>query len=396
MKEIIKGQAGRVAGEVDLVLAALRVAKTLARWQNAKEWEVISRPTPDFVSRLKDDDKKTVLNKFIEMILIKNEDSTLETAIIQVRKALFYNENSHPKGLPSILLGRLPRELVDVLILFSIKMGTKKIWSGNDCEMLCAFVLHWLLFSKNDSKMALRAFQHVSSQTNWVFDKDFIVKLIGEYEKEGIVRFAPREESLLKKLEEEVKKGGHKLRSWAERFTAADQDGEQNFGEALRVISTNREQVMRALMWLQRAYISEDFSSYDPTSDRDEDLPIDLDHIIPHDVFGFHWSDRCKRLEKDIITDNFRWQRNTVGNSLGNYRWLAASINRSRQNNLYKPLPVGSDLVDNHEEWNIIIKKGREKKPLSQDDIKKFQCLIDLRTLNLYKELLEIIKEILP
>jgi hypothetical protein len=35
------------------------------------------------------------------------------------------------KGLPAILLGRLPRELVDVLILFSIKTGTDEEWPDN-------------------------------------------------------------------------------------------------------------------------------------------------------------------------------------------------------------------------------------------------------------------------
>jgi hypothetical protein len=48
MKAIMQGQAGRLAGEVDLVLAALRVAKTVAPWDDAKEWEVIGRPSPNF------------------------------------------------------------------------------------------------------------------------------------------------------------------------------------------------------------------------------------------------------------------------------------------------------------------------------------------------------------
>ncbi|MBV5272120.1 MAG: hypothetical protein JZU52_00295, partial [Lamprocystis purpurea] len=59
MMEIMKdSQAGRLAGEVDLVLAALRVAKVLKPWPEAKEWQVISRPNPEFVSQLKEKDKK--------------------------------------------------------------------------------------------------------------------------------------------------------------------------------------------------------------------------------------------------------------------------------------------------------------------------------------------------
>jgi len=52
MKDIMSGDSGRIAGEVDLVLSALRVSKTLTPWEQAKEWEVIGRPSPAFVSQL--------------------------------------------------------------------------------------------------------------------------------------------------------------------------------------------------------------------------------------------------------------------------------------------------------------------------------------------------------
>lgn len=387
----MEGKAGRLAGEVDLVLAALRVAKTVEPWENAKKWEVISRPTPTFVSQLKD--KKKVESKFLEMIQGKGSTNgssgMLETLLQQVRDALSYNVISHPKGLPAILLGQLPRELVDVLILFAIKAG-----SLENHKELCAFVLHWLLFVSDDSKAASCTYQKIFDN-NWTLTEYPIRNLIEEYEKDEVARFIPRKKEVLPRLEEEVKGGSHQLRMWTERFTAADSDGERMPGEALRVLSTNRELVKRALMWLQRNYIAINFPSYDPTSDRDEDLPIDLDHIVPYDVFGFDWRNRCSRLEKDAISDNFRWQRGIVGNSLGNFRWLAASDNRSRGKGDYTPIEKNGDLVSNPDAWNELIGK---KKLWSKDDIAAFQRLIDLRALELYKKLLgeSGIEDILP
>ena len=98
MQKIIHGQAGRLAGEVDLVLAALRVAKTVAPWDNAKDEEVISRPGPDFVFQMKD--RATVRSKFLEMI--NDEPGILAEALGDIRQALSYDESAHPNGLPAV------------------------------------------------------------------------------------------------------------------------------------------------------------------------------------------------------------------------------------------------------------------------------------------------------
>lgn len=387
MKEIMQGEAGRLAGEVDLVLATLRVAKTLAPWNGAKEWEVIGRPGPNFVSQLEDQDKEEVRSKFLEMIPLNERTGMLIMALEQVREALSYDASTHPEGLPAILLGHLPRELVDVLILFAVKMNGVKGWPNQHRAILRAFALHWLLFVGNDAKAAWRAFQK-TSDSEWVLTEAFLRELIGEYENDGVARFIPRRE-VLSRLREEIQNGDHHLRPWAERFTAADHDGEHKPGEALRVLSTNRELIKRALMWLQRAYISEQFPYCDPTSDRDDDLPIDLDHIVPYDVFGFDWRYCDRRLKQDGVIDNFRWQRGTVGNSLGNFRWLAASDNRSRGKGAYVPLENGADLVPNPDDWNRIIPDDTNEQNWSADDIATFQRLIDLRTLDLYEKLMD-------
>ncbi len=130
-----------------------------------------------------------------------------------------------------------------------------------------------------------------------------------------------------------------------------------------------------------------------PTSDRDEDLPVDLDHLIPYDLFGFNWNGGYSKLHEDIIedkkiSDNFWSFRHTVGNSLGNYRWLASSKNRGRGKNILIPLEKNGDLVANHDDWNVLIREQENGKKWSKEHIANFQRIVDLRTLDLYKRLL--------
>ena len=393
MREIMS-HAGRLAGEVDLVLATLRVAKTKAPWEGAQEWEVISRPNPAFVSKLKD--KGGVESEFLKMILPEEQPALLEVALKEVRKALSYDKKAHPKGLPTMLLARLPRELVDVLLVFAVKRGFEKPWGNDDNEILSAFVLHWLLFVNNDANAAWRVFRHVKEQ-DWTFGRLALQTLIAECWDEGEAFVLP-EGDAIRVLREEVREGTYWLRPWADRFKAADYNDERKPGEALRVLSTHGELQKRALMWLQRDYITEQWKNYDPTSNRDEDLPIDLDHIVPNGIFNFDWRHRNKRLEQEVISDNpdnFRWERGSVGNSIGNFRWLAVSDNRKRGKGKYELLPDNGDLVSNPTEWEKLTSKDQ---PWSKEDIATFQRLIDLRTLELYENLLTEsgIKELLP
>lgn len=381
MKEIMQ-DGGRLAGEVDLVLAALRVAKTMRPWDNAKEWEVIGRPSPIFVAQLSE--KKEVESEFKAMIGLDGRPSKLANALKGVRDTLVFNKETHPQGLPNMLLARLPSELIDVLILFDVKRPSGNRLQNNGYHVLRAFVLHWLLFVGDGAKAAWHAFQHALEKNNPLTEKDLIL----DYEKEGISRFLPRS-TMLSNLRKEVEDGNHLLRQWTERFTKVDLEDERKPGEALRVLSTNIELIKRALIWLQRDYIVDEFPAYNPLSDRDEDLPFDLDHIVPSDIFGFDWRNRDSRLKQDVICDNFRWQRGLVGNSLGNFRWLSASDNRGRHEGACTPVnSKNGDRVNNHVDWNKIIPQDKNRQLWSKEDIASFQRLIDFRTLDLYEELL--------
>jgi hypothetical protein len=387
IEEIVKGP-GRFASEVDLVLGALRIAQTLKPWPDSKEWEQVGRPTPDRVRQIHEKGKNTTEPYFRSMLPDDvNAPVKLATAVQHLRAGLIYDTASNSCGLPSMLLAHLPRDLLDVLLLFTFKRGETETWDGEDRRTLIAFVLHWLIFVANDDKAAYHTFKEVQVVA-WCFGKRPVAALIRHFEIEGFARHAPRHFDW-QCLTEEVQQRGCRLATWAERFSGTDDANRPNPGEAIRILSTHSELIRRALIWLQRRYITLTFPHYDPTSTRDDDLPFDLDHAIPQGLFGADWRTVQKRI---CLADpiQFKDWRHTVGNSFGNLRWLAAADNRGRGMG-----PIEAERPQNGEQpslddyldrplWNKLI----ESETWTEEDVATFQRLIDSRTILLTKTLM--------
>jgi len=386
--------SGRFVSEVDLVLGALRVAQALAPWPQAKEWEKAGRPTPERVQSVHDKGVETTERCFRSML---PEDELaprkLQVAIEHIQSGLLYHGTTNPRGLPSMLLARLPRDLLDVLLLFTFKRDEERAWEGEDRTTLIAFVLYWLVFVAYDDKAAYDLFVEAGVE-DWCFGQSSVAALLRHFEIAGISRHAPRA-SDWPDLKQEAENRECTLAKWAERFSSRDAPDHASPGEALRVLSTHPELQRRALIWLQRHYVTRAFPHYDPTSTRDDDLPFDLDHAIPQELFGFHWSATRKPLDLSGPEEtHFKDLRHTVGNSLGNLRWLAAADNRGRgmgQIEDARPHDGDEPLLDDHIDrcsWNKLINADGSPKTWTRDDVATFQRLIDGRTLLLVEMLM--------
>ncbi|NJL07450.1 MAG: DUF262 domain-containing protein [Methylacidiphilales bacterium] len=401
MREIMVGKEapGRIADEVNLVLGSLRVAKVIAPRENVAIWEIASRPDPEFVSS-KLMDWPQARKEFLALIPPvprdgcpdESQGGKLLKSLKALRLALSYDEQSAPDGFPSILFARFPKELVEVLLLFAAKGDGYLHWTGVDMAALRSFALHWLLFVINPHKAANAVFAAAASP-KWIFSSRIAKRLIYEFERQGFARPMAREDALvaLRAGVADPAGSGGALRVWEKRFS---EDRESR--DTLRCLASNGESIKCALMWLQRSYLEGNFGDYDPTSDRDDDLPVDLDHLIPRAVFSFDWRHADKRLEDDIDLDNFRNHRGVVGNSLGNYRWLSASENRERRCGLIVPDVPDTGLIGDVAEWNALIPRDGENRIWSPEDVSMFQRLIDMRTLRIYEALFQAIKPILP
>jgi hypothetical protein len=375
MKEISEGSAGRMTSEVHLVLAALRVAKVTAPWDDSGNWQIWGRPYPAFISRLRE--LPNVMEEF-QRLIPTSAGGGLKQLLESIRDRLVYDKQVNPCGLPVILLARLPHQLIDVLIL----MESQSISQEASPNFLSTFVLYWLLFVADSKKAADTIFKRFClKEAGWNPISDN--QLIRYFEEQGISRALPCQK-LLGEAREQIVNGTHLLRAWSDRFTALDANKEKPLGDALRRLTTDQELIKRVLLWLQRDYLAEQFPSYDPTSSRDEDLPIDLDHLIPNSKFGANWRRQQKCLSFADEGGNFHYQRGTVGNSLGNFRWLDASDNRSRKANLIEDGAGERYLIKDVSRWNALI----EKNPWTEEDVATFQQIIDLRSIAIYEALL--------
>jgi hypothetical protein len=379
MKDIMDGPAGRIASEVNLVLAALRVAKVSSGWDgDGTEWKIIGRPNPAFVSKLRK--IPAVLQEF-QMMIPTSCGGRLQEFLEAIRHRLAYHKTTNPGGLPTMLLARLPHQLVDVLLLLQSPTDLDQS-KNSELDLLAPFVLHWLLFVTDSDRAAELVFKRHRAQ-HMSGDRCSLPVLVQEFEKAGISLLLPNKDKL-PLLCDEIGKSNHRLRSLPERFASLDADHELKTGDALRGLSGDREKIKRALLWLQRDYLAVNYPNFDPTSTRDEDLPIDLDHLIPSSKFGFHWKSRDSFIEFADLDKNFRWHRGVVGNSLGNYRWLDASVNRSRGDGVIEALDNGADFIADVSAWESL----RKKKPWDINDAAEFQTLIDLRTVAIFEKLL--------
>jgi len=376
IKNVMDGTAGRVASEVNLVLAALRVAKVLSPWEGASEWEIVGRPFPGFVSRL--NELPGVGVEFQKMIS-STQGGRLKVLLEGIRDRLVYDKNLNPGGLPVMLMARLPHQLVDVLLL----MATQQMQGGSEAsksDLLSPFVLHWLLFVKDHDKAARMIFKR-HFESGRIVGQKAIQVLIQDFEKAEVSWLLPLIEQL-PQIRADIENGDHRLRSGPERFAKLDADEARKCGDALRVLASDRELIKRLLLWLQRHYLARNYGDFNPTSSHDKDLPIDLDHMIPESKFGFNWNSEGLRPDFEDPDENFYWQRKPIGNSLGNFHWLDAAENRSR--GAGKLVVAEGDLVQDTTPWDKLIEEPR----WNANDVATFQKLIDLRTLDIYESLL--------
>lgn len=383
----ITDRDGRFASSVDLVLGALRIARLRScetslppDGPDGKRDQAIQaaarRPAPRDVTSLGDgsgNPTSTEITFFHMLPRDANAPRILQKSVAALRRALAWNGSDHDVGLPLTLLARLPRDLLDVLLLFMMTSEGRREWAGEDRSALVAFTLHWLIFVEYDDKAADLVFARLLEE-RWTPDARGLARLLIELAGAGLARHAPRPEDWCK-LMKEADEEASSINAWDGRFSTGDV-GKHKPSLSLRVLSTHPELIRRMLLWLQRAYIQKRFPSFDPLSVHDEDLPLDLDHVIPAKCFY-----KANLVPSSVTSDDRRRRLHEMHcNSLGNFRWLAAPDNRSRQDAQLEPENGIEHLTDHIDraEFNAHIERVWDAAAV--DDVYRS---INLRTLNL-------------
>lgn len=367
----------RFASDVDLVLAAVRVARLRVERLNA-ETETIARPTPQYVRGMKEE----VRGAFLELLPEGTDGCLLQHDLDRILKTL------DGAGMHRMLTARLPREAVDILLLLV------EITRGDEAQLLDtklpAVALFCLVGLQDAGKAADRLFCRASGSAFSV-SAGHLTEWRNELLKEDIAYHLPEPADFAawrNHLNTLAPEEAMQLPGWNERFAGCDTD-ERRPGDWMRHLSSNREWTKRSLMWVQSEYLKKTAGSFDPLSARDDDLPLDLDHIVPNSVFGFHWSDnrRKKRAIEDSFEKSFWRNRGIVGNALGNFRWLCARENRSRGNGgLVDYATLASDhLIDHYEAWHALV--GTDQTPWTRERVGSFRKLTEIRALGIAEKL---------
>jgi hypothetical protein len=146
----LEGGVGRLIGEVDLALGALRTSQAL-HGDKIQGERPTWRPNPSAVEKL-DFSKADGAVSFFKALLPEVGQGDLIRILRSVRRILEYDKYTNTNGFPRMLLARFDRELIDVLILWGAKqIGNLEKWS-EEADGVRAFVLYWLIFVKNPNK----------------------------------------------------------------------------------------------------------------------------------------------------------------------------------------------------------------------------------------------------
>jgi hypothetical protein len=308
----------------DIVMTAIRIAAV----HNEVGQEDIAEPKArDFHRYLKNEKLLKVFTELISPAPIHNY-APLHQALDALSKLLRYS-GGRDIGLPRAAMPLLGKELLQVLLFWMLRKNLSPIKEEaflNSRDEIVRFVLFWILCVKDPAKASHQAFKFLMKYPDAELfpGKALYGKLTGINTGQDAVAlklFSPEKLPVWEKSE-------HILRTWEERF---DAKGKEKGPYELYLQFWEKRK--RLLLWLQRSYVQDKFSGYDPIAGRDEAKPYDYDHICPQQ----NWSDLSRSVRRDALTEKPRkrfenlWARRLLGNSIGNYRILDSSENRHDQ-----------------------------------------------------------------
>jgi Protein of unknown function DUF262 len=246
------------------------------------------------------------------------DEKPFSKAFIRLFTALRYDKETNSLGLPKVLLWHLPPNLIHVLLFWHLQQRTDDPPCNND---LIRFTMFWLLCPRSDDKISNLCFRRVRESLQQ-----------GNQVSLKVLFHAIKEDSSLSRelIDPDKMKNLLVSSDMCEWRSLRDRIGNSEFPVAELVERWWRDQ-NNFLPWLQRAYLDAAFPEYDPTSDREDDTPYDVDHMVPNSDCGFYWWDREARLPNltEDQRNRLRWVRSEIGNSIGN-KWLVdGSINRA-------------------------------------------------------------------
>ena len=319
----IEQAVGALMSPVDVVDTALRIA-------NAEQDRFWPLDHVSFLRELKEPDDKpqgTVFGNCLRRLIPARENTAKGELLeaFQISKdALLFDIDNNPSGLPIMFLTDLPAAAVQVLIYYAWLCRGRALTKLDRDEMI-RFSLFWHLCADNHEKAERRAFRYLKEKAGTLAGfpgRELYEELTRAEDKSAQAMVRPADLSrYISDLDANHWPGDGQLFN----HRSDDKDDERRFFRTWWMSEG------KMLLWLQRRYLAGEFKNYDPSSDRDEEKPYDLDHIQPQSTWSDHWTTQCKRIttESESARKSFHNGRWLLGNAPGNLRWIGSSKNRA-------------------------------------------------------------------
>ena len=327
--EVIYARDGRLLPQTKIVATALRIANaTLAQpgytvpdvGTFAKQ--MAAQPSSELRERL---------GCLIPLVsgTIAQSEGLISRSFKATKSLLSYTGKDDAFWMPDVVLARLPAELWQALVFWTtqkLQINNQAVDFETSREEIVRFALFWYIFVSDNEKALQRTFSIIKTEAA---RSDLFP---GSLLYQRLVETVPNQRCAITLIKPEsfsgllCKEPNH---SWL--------TDKQRFGEG-----SNRNEIgarwwwsgEKILPWLQRNYVREKFPEYVPLSDHEDDLPYEIDHVIPK----ADWNDwvsvkrRIPDLDRDWDTDTkqrMQWYRSEIGDSIGNKRVVDAGINVS-------------------------------------------------------------------
>ncbi|MDI1232449.1 MAG: DUF262 domain-containing protein [Methylobacter sp.] len=263
-----------------------------------------------------------LLGTLKEYMSDSDENNSLITAFKGMKDILIYDKGDD-NGIPKAMFPYLDVPLQQVILYWLLDKKESQV--DNRKKLIC-FALFWMLCNQG-AKSQYEASKKAIAIISKPYEQFPIAELYEALTKTDSDENKP---SIFCRLFPPPSFKSDDLRT--DKFRKPDERAAYFFKENTQLYK-NFSDRRDLLIWLQRDWININkvFADFDPLAGQDEDnVPYDFDHLVPQSNWSSFSTSGRPKFSKDNEAFNDLWHRRRLGNSIGNYRVMSASDNRSR------------------------------------------------------------------
>lgn len=323
----LQKQVGSLMKPTDFVMTAFRLAMLRSNDTELRDPELNAMTFHKHLGGLLGTD-----GNLREMIL---EHGPLIKAFKALINLIKYRDGDD-HGIPIALFPYMNESMLQVILYWMISNPENDGSFEVSRDEVVRFILFWFVCNK-DAASAYKASKtaiNVISAKKKLFPGNEIYQALTLTDDDGKSLFVSLIEPPSKEIDTNL-------------FRTQEQRAEYYFGKTFLYANFTTRKGL--LLWLQREWVKNEFKDFNPMAGQDEDnVPYDFDHLVPQS----NWSslggkkrggitEKGKKIFEDL------YHRRALGNSIGNYRVLDSSVNRSRGDE-----PLEKEFLKQQDQWN--------------------------------------------